>query len=153
MMRVSIVLIISAISSSVSIAQYSKDFDACSKKANTQDEMHVCASEEALRADREMNITYRQVLATVSNEQAAAEIRASQEAWMAYRDAYMQAMFPADDKIAEYGTLFFLEVNLVRADLTRQHTRELTELLKQHNRGAAKGPKERSSPHKAKVNK
>lgn len=62
------------------------------------------------------------------------KIKAAGEAWLAYRDAYMDAMYPAKNKQAEYGSVYPMEADLVRAMLTQRQLGALRELL-QHYRG------------------
>ena len=67
---------------------------ACNEKAKTQTEMNACARDEAARADAELNEVYRKVLAQAGKQdEAVAKIKAAERAWIAYRDAYMDAMF------------------------------------------------------------
>jgi len=47
--------------------------------------------------------------------------KAAERAWIAYRDAYMGAMYPAKDKQAEYGSIYPMEADLLRAKLTQRH--------------------------------
>jgi len=69
--------------------------------------MTVCASAEAKRVDDELNRVYKLLLSKVrGNPVATAKIRAAQRAWVAYRDTYIEAMYPAKDKQAEYGSMF-----------------------------------------------
>jgi uncharacterized protein YecT (DUF1311 family) len=54
------------------------------------------------------------------------------DAWIAYRDAYIEAMYPAD-KRAEYGSMYPLEADLLRAKLTQQQVAALSEMLQQYS--------------------
>ena len=102
-------------------------------KATTQLAMHVCASEEATRVDAELNDTYQKLLAVARKEPGAVEkIRTAERAWITYRDAYEDAVYPAKDKQASYGSIFPMEANLLRAHLTRQQIDALKDLLKQY---------------------
>jgi uncharacterized protein YecT (DUF1311 family) len=53
-----------------------------------------------------------------AQEEAVAKIKAAERAWITYRDAYMDATYPAKDKQAEYGPIYPMEANLLRAKLT-----------------------------------
>jgi uncharacterized protein YecT (DUF1311 family) len=76
-------------------AQDSAEYRACSDKANTQSEMTACASDEAARVDAKLNTTYRALLAKVASQpEALAKIKAAERAWIAYRDAYIEATYP-----------------------------------------------------------
>ena len=103
-------------------------------KAKVQLEMNACASDEAARVDTELNDTYRKLLSQAASEpEAVAKIKASEKAWIAYRDAYMDAMYPAKDKQAEYGSIYPMDADLLRAKLTRQQVMALKELLQQYD--------------------
>lgn len=117
-----------------SFAQDPEQNRACDEKAKTQMEMNAYASEEAARADTELNDVYRKVLAQAGKqEEVVAKIKAAERAWIAYRDAYMEAMYPAKDKQAEYGSIYPMEANLLRARLTRRQVAALKELLQQYS--------------------
>lgn len=92
--------------------------------------MNACASEEAARVDAELNGVYHQLLSQAGNqEEAVAKIKTAERAWIAYRDAYMDAMYPAKNKQAEYGSIYPMQVNLLRARLTERQVTALRELL------------------------
>ena len=119
--------------------QTSKQYRACSQKAKTQAEMDACANEEAQRVDTELNRIYNDLLLKAKADPSAlTKIRAAEHAWIVYRDAYVDAMYPAKDKQAEYGSMFPMEVNLLKAELTRQHIAALEEMLKRYG-GTAGG--------------
>ena len=111
-------------------AQDSAEYRACSDKANTQSEMTACASDEAARVDAKLKTTYRALLARVTSQpEALAKIKAAERAWIAYRDAYIEATYPAEDKATEYGSIYPLDVNLLRAKLTRRQVAALEDML------------------------
>jgi len=117
-------------------AQESSGFRACSEKAITQMAMNACAGDEARRTDAELNRVYKQLLLKVAKDAAAtSKIKAAEKLWVAYRDAYIEAMYPAEDKQTAYGTMYPMEVNLLTAKLSRQHTSALKELLRQLDGG------------------
>jgi uncharacterized protein YecT (DUF1311 family) len=97
-------------------------------------EMNACASEEAARFDAELNNVYHKLLSQAeSQEQAVAKIKTAERAWIAYRDAYMDAMYPASNKQAEYGSIYPMQADLLRAKLTKRQVAALKELLGQYN--------------------
>lgn len=119
--------------SSPSFAQNSAPYRACTEKAKTQAEMNTCASQEAGRIDVQLNDEYHKLLSKVASQpEAVAKIKAAERAWIAYRDAYIEAMYPAKNKQAEYGTIYPMEADLLRAKLTQQHLTALKELLQQY---------------------
>lgn len=106
---------------------------SCLAEANTQTQMDVCTASELKSADSALNASYRKLLSEVAgNKLAISNIRAAERAWVAYRDAYMNAMYPAKDKQAEYGSIYPMESSLLRAKLTRRHLDELNDLIKQY---------------------
>lgn len=100
--------------------------------------MNVCASEEAARADKQLNDVYRILLHKTTDVTAAEKIRVAERAWIAYRDAYIEAMYPKENKQAEYGSLYPMEVALLRAKLTRIQIAALQDLSPQN--GPAQQP-------------
>ena len=117
-----------------SLAQNSAGYRTCNEKAKTQAEMNACASDEAARVDTELNEVYHKLLSQAeSQEDTVAKIKAAERAWISYRDAYMDAMYPAKDKQAEYGSIYPMEANLVRAKLTQRQITALKELLQQYS--------------------
>jgi len=131
------------------LAQDSAQYSACNEKAKTQMEMNACASEEAARADADLNDVYRKVLAQAGKqEEAVTKIKAAERAWIAYRDAYMDAMYPAKNKQAEYGSIYPMEADLLRAKLTKRQVTALKELLQQYGGDEHSGASETVDPDK-----
>ncbi len=96
--------------------------------------MNACANEEASRTDDRLNDVYRNLLLQAASQQGAVEkIKAAENAWIVYRDAFVDAMYPAKDKQAEYGSIYPMEVDLLRAKLTRQQVAALKEMLQQYS--------------------
>jgi uncharacterized protein YecT (DUF1311 family) len=126
-------LVMFLLTSLPSIAQNSGPYRACNDKAKTQNDMNVCAREEAERVDAQLNDVYHKLLSQAASEQeAVAKIKAAERAWIAYRDAYMDAMYPAKDKQTEYGSIYPMDAELLRAKLTQQQIAALKELLQQY---------------------
>ncbi len=114
-------------------AQESTLYRACNHQAKTQYDMNICANAEAKRVDDELNRIYKRLLSTVADDpEATVKIKAAETAWIAYRDAYIEAMYPAKDKQAEYGSIYPMEVDLLGAKITRQQIDSLRNLLKQY---------------------
>lgn len=94
---------------------------SCMQKATTQMAMDACASAEAATADAHLAAAYKTLLARASGQmQAVANIHTAQRAWVAYRDAFLAAAFPAADKQAAYGSIYPMEAAELRARLTEQ---------------------------------
>lgn len=115
-------------------SQESKQFRACTQKEMSQTGMDGCASDEAARADSELNDAYRHLLSKAERVPGAtAKVKAFESAWITYRDSYIEAMFPAEDKQIAYGSMYPMSVDIIRAKLTPDQTKELRELIKQYD--------------------
>ena len=126
------VVVLFIFSSLPSLAQYSDLYRACNEKAKTQVEMTTCAKAEAARVDAELNDVYRKLLSKAASEpEVVAKIKAEERAWAAYRDAYIDAMYPAKNKQAEYGSIYPMEVELLHAKFSQRQLVALRELLRQ----------------------
>ncbi len=92
--------------------------------------MNDCAIRDDTTANDEMNSTYQQLLKRAASDPIAVKkIEASQQAWIAFREAQIAALYPAEDPM-ENGSAFTMCVNWLRADLTQQRTKMLKEMLK-----------------------
>lgn len=117
----------------VCAAQNSAQLDACMQNAVAQDQLDHCASDEAARADEELNQTYKNALSKMSGDQnASAKLKAFERAWIAYRDGYMDAMYPAKDKQQSYGSIFPMEADLLRAHLSREQTKAIADIVSEY---------------------
>jgi uncharacterized protein YecT (DUF1311 family) len=132
-MRYAIFALLLALGSFACFAQDSAEYRACSDKANTQGELTACAGAEAKRVDAKLSSTYRALLAKVASQpEALAKIKAAERAWVAYRDAYIEATYPAKDAAAEYGSMYPLDVALLRAKLTQCQVTALEDMLQRY---------------------
>lgn len=112
-------------------AQGSAQFKACMRTAKTQLAMNMCAGNEAALRAMQMNSIYNKLVSLAAKEPgAAAKVAASQKAWAAYTDAYVEALYPASDKQGMYGSIYPMEVALARSDLIQQHIADLKALVK-----------------------
>lgn len=114
-------------------AQPATSLRACNQSAKSQGELNTCASQEATRAEYELHRVYNQLLAKASAQSEAIEkIKSAEKSWLNYRDAYLDAMYPATDKQAAYGTIYPMEASLLRARLTRLHISDLKKMLENY---------------------
>jgi len=105
-------------------------FVECDKTAKTQADLNECARRDDASADEELKRTYQELLKrVVSDPIATKKIEAAQQAWITFREAQSAAVYPAEDK-REYGSVFPMCANLLRADLIRQRTKMLKEMMK-----------------------
>ena len=103
----------------------------CWNNADTQAAMNVCAFEEVAHANAELRAVYSKLLALSATEpEAISQIKAAETAWGAYRDAYIDATYPAKDKRVAYGSRYPMDEALLLADLTNKHVTDVKDLLK-----------------------
>lgn len=75
--------------------------------AQTQLEMNMEFCGEYQKAIQKLDAVYRQVLMKHEADEAFVEkLKAAQKAWLAFRDAEMDALYPAGDKRLEYGSVY-----------------------------------------------
>ena len=111
-------------------AQTSPQFQTCSKSAKTQLALDMCASAELTLRNKQMHSVYSAILSRAAAQPAAlSKIKAMQNAWQAYVTAYLEALYPAADKQAEYGSIYPMEADLNKAALTQAHTGDLKGIL------------------------
>jgi len=77
-----------------------------SPSPQNQFELTEKACADYKKADTEMNSIYRRILAENQNDRLFVQkMRAAQRAWVAFRDAHLESLFPATDKRAAYGSV------------------------------------------------
>jgi uncharacterized protein YecT (DUF1311 family) len=105
--------------------------DKCMQNAQSQAAMNECASLGLAAADKELNQVYQQVLAKYATDKVfTAKLRAAQKAWIAFRDAELNARFPAADPSMAYGSVYPMCVNNELEAMTRKRIEELRAWLK-----------------------
>jgi uncharacterized protein YecT (DUF1311 family) len=93
----------------------------------TQTEMNDAARAEYTAAETEMNRVYQQILqARKSDVEFTVKFKAAQRAWLVFREAQAQALYPAADKRRAYGSVY----PVCRAQALTQLTTERTKQLK-----------------------
>lgn len=76
--------------------------------------------------DAEMNRLYQQVLKEHSQDRLFSQkLRAAQRAWLAYRDAHLESLYPAADKRLAYGSVYNNCQCLGMIDLTTRRSNDL----------------------------
>ena len=102
----------------------------CWKTAMTQFELNQCAGADASAADAELNRLYQQLLSKLyGDETATKKLRAAQRAWVAFRDAQLEALFPAENKQVEYGSIYPMCFAGVTTAMTKERTAQLRKML------------------------
>ena len=106
-----------------------KSQSSCWDQATTQFAMNECAGQEQKQADAELNKTYQQVLTKYANDpQRLDPIKNAERAWLAFRDAEIEALFP-EDRRPERGSVYPMCRALHLARLTQERTKALKALL------------------------
>jgi uncharacterized protein YecT (DUF1311 family) len=108
----------------------------CNSWSQTQAEMSQDACVKYNKADAEMNAVYRQVLAKYKSEIVfAAKLKTAQRAWIAFRDAHLESLYPEPNKPHAYGS-----VNpMCRCGALTALTADRTKQLKQWLSGIEEG--------------
>lgn len=105
--------------------------DTCMDSAQSQAAMNACAQQNLGAADKELNQVYQQVLAKYASDKVfIAKLRAAQKAWIAFRDAELEARYPASDKQLQYGSVYPMCANNDREAMTRKRIEQLRAWLK-----------------------
>lgn len=118
------------LSCSLCSAQKVDTLDDCRKKANSQADLTTCADRELQRADAAMRGDYERLLSKAKDDPVAeTKIKAAQQAWLAFRDAQLEAMYPHEDKLAEYGSAYPMCLLLLKTELTKDRARMLAKML------------------------
>jgi uncharacterized protein YecT (DUF1311 family) len=99
---------------------------AATLHAQTQADMNQDACAQYKKADQSLNVTFAKVLKDYAKDpQFLAKLRQAQRAWIAFRDAHLEARFPKADKQAQYGSVYPTCRCNVLTELTQQRAREL----------------------------
>lgn len=96
----------------------------------TQGDLDEQACEQFHKADVALNETYSQILQEYAkDEQFIAKLKTAQKAWLAFRDAELEALYPKDNKQAEYGTVYPMCHCSDLQFLTEERTKQLKRWL------------------------
>jgi uncharacterized protein YecT (DUF1311 family) len=114
---------------STSAVSQSKE-NPCWKTAMAQSEMNHCAGEDARKADAELNRVYQNLLSKMKGDVSATKkVREAQRAWVAFRDAQLEALYPAENKQGEYGSIYPMCYAIVVTTMTKERTAQLRRML------------------------
>jgi uncharacterized protein YecT (DUF1311 family) len=85
---------------------------------------------EFKKADTELNRTYKKILSDYKDDKIFLEkLKKAQRAWLTYRDAHIESVYPVEDKAAEYGSVYGMCCCTIKKDLTDQRTKMLKQWL------------------------
>jgi uncharacterized protein YecT (DUF1311 family) len=102
----------------------------CPASAQTQRDLNDSAGQRRAAAEREMNVVYTSLLKKLQNNpKAQAHLRKAQRAWIAYRDAQIEADFPSSS-VTVCGSVCPMCIALEFEQLTRERTKLLERMIK-----------------------
>ena len=101
-------------------------FSCAGSQAQTQSESNEDACVTLKQADALLNKSFNQVLSEYKkNVPFIRKLRIAQRAWIAYRDAQLEALYPSPNKRVEYGSVYPMCRCSALATLTTQRAEEL----------------------------
>ncbi|CAI8767921.1 lysozyme inhibitor LprI family protein [Methylocaldum szegediense] len=111
------------------VITYSEDLPKCNRDG-TQLEINACAADEFDKAERKLNEVYRALLKKEEkNVIFIQKLRAAQRAWLAFRDAELEAMYACEEGSTCWGTILPLCYADYKTKLTRERTQRLQQFL------------------------
>ena len=91
-----------------------------------QDELEICAGSDFDKADRALNEVYSSILARYADDPGFIEkLEVAQRAWLNFRDAELDALFPHRDDPAYYGSVYPLCRDIWLTTLTNERIGQL----------------------------
>jgi uncharacterized protein YecT (DUF1311 family) len=106
---------------------------ACNRDG-TQAELNACARDEFEQADKALNQTYQALLKKEAGDSLFVQkIRIAQKAWLAFRDAELDAYFACAEKNVQIcsGSMYPMSYLYRKAELTRARTQQLKDIIEQ----------------------
>jgi uncharacterized protein YecT (DUF1311 family) len=129
-MRFVVIAVTLAYFCTVAPAQDQPKLGNCYDTAMAQAELNRCASKLANEADVKLNDAYKRLMTEAANDSVSlAKFRAFENAWIKYRDTYLDAAYASADKQGAYGSIFPMEFHDLRRRLTEDQTRVLAQML------------------------
>ncbi len=99
-------------------------------KTKAQTDMQDATCGEFRKADVELNRIYKKILSEYKDDKTFLEkLKKAQKAWLTYRDAHIESVYPVEDKAAEYGSVHGMCCCTIKKDLTDQRTKMLKQWL------------------------
>lgn len=100
---------------------------ACNDKAKTQLDLTDCSGLDKQLADLELNAVYQAVLKKHKKDKMFIEkLKVAQRAWLKWRDAEMEAIYPeSDEPMQVYGSSFSSCWGSQLAAITGERTKQL----------------------------
>jgi uncharacterized protein YecT (DUF1311 family) len=94
--------------------------------AQSQSELNEQGCAKYKKTDARMNAVYQQVLTEYKQDSLfVAKLKTAQRAWLAFREAHVESLYPKPDKRLAYGSVNPMCVCEVLAELTAERTKAL----------------------------
>lgn len=94
--------------------------------AQTQVEMNIDSYNQYVKTDKELNLVYNQILKKYKSDPSfIKKLKISQNYWIKFRDAEIEAKFPETDKLLNYGSIYPVCVNTFAEEKTKTRIKEL----------------------------
>ena len=104
--------------------------EASTANAQTQLELNEKACDKFKKADNDLNSVYNRILEVYKTDKTfIAKLKKAQVAWIAFRDAHIDAIFPLEDKRVEYGSVYPMCECGEREEITLKRISELKRWL------------------------
>tara|TARA_R110002049_G_scaffold14886_2_gene61926 strand:- start:3599 stop:3925 length:327 start_codon:yes stop_codon:yes gene_type:complete len=88
--------------------------------------MNKDANNKYHKADIQLNTVYQKILTEYKSDSIFIDrLKKVQRIWIAYRDAELEMKFPAENKLAEYGSVYPMCVSYFLKELTEERTEKL----------------------------
>ena len=98
----------------------------CLESSVTQLETNQCVGDKRRAADAELNVIYQRLQKLYADRpEFLDKLKRAQRAWIAFRDAEMEARFPGPDKRITYGSVYPMCGGLLLTELTRKRVVDL----------------------------
>lgn len=134
LVRISTLLCLFVFAAVMSINAYAKGHEKskdCWQTAMTQTALDICAGKHAHNANQKMTNVYDEILKEYAKDPVFIKaLKASQNAWVAYKKAQMKMMFPHADEPAYYGTALPMCEAQYGDTLTNARTVQLMQWIK-----------------------
>jgi uncharacterized protein YecT (DUF1311 family) len=97
----------------------------------TQSAINARAARNARRADSTLHILYQALETKYRTDSVALrKLRVAQRAWLAFRDAQVDATYPATDRAAAYGSVLPMCISELLEELAKARINQLRQALR-----------------------
>ncbi len=111
-------------------------FADCASNGGGQADLNQCYGSEYRKADSELNALYKKILSEYADDPRFIEkFKAAQRAWIKFRDAEMEALFPHGDEPQYYGSVYPMCDSIWLTTLTRERIDQLRKWSKKTEEG------------------